>query len=261
MDKTRQAGFVHSRVMDLAFLLAIIVGCLVLWSTFRTTVIEGDFTLAFFMLWLVATAIAGWRTRDQTLLLRVPAGSLAFLGLALVLMSLSWWSGSKLVSVAEAAVAAVAAVVLGEAWSKRLALRLQVLPAWYLDQSINLVNDLLRWTFACIVAWFVVGLLPLLLVAVLPLEDVVWGALTWASLVLTWYLTRHAHNHLRLLKLPLGLWAMAVAALLLRLCQQRIMGPMEAGSVEQIAYGVYQPVVAGLFMEIVVIGCRRRLPG
>ena len=111
---------------------------------------------------MMATGAAWWWTRSQTMVLRVPAGFLLFLTAGLVLGPLSWWSGNKLVVAAEAAVLAVGAKYLGALWSGRLQQRLAAAPAlWYLDQSINLIEDIFRWLAACIITWFAVGILPL----------------------------------------------------------------------------------------------------
>ncbi|HEV7165618.1 MAG TPA: hypothetical protein VGO35_09540 [Gammaproteobacteria bacterium] len=248
-------GFVRSSVADLAFLFVMLIAGIGLWGALKTTVFEGDFTLAFFMVWLVATAIVGWWVRDQPLVLRTPVGFLMFLGLSLVLVPLSWWSGAKIVASAEAAVTAAAAVLLGRMWSKRLASRLdEGATPWYLDQSINLVNDLLRWVLGCIVAWFLVGILPLVLVLALPVEWVPWAAMLWGFGLTAYYLVAVRKTKAKFLEIPLGLWALAVVAVVLQLFEKQIAGPMEPGSIGVIAYAAYAPVVAGLFVEIAVLG-------
>jgi len=249
----KQRGFVHSRVMDLAFLLVLILAAFALWNVFATLV-SGEFTLAFFMLWLMAGAMAWWWCRSQPLLLRMPMGLLVFLGLSLILLPLSWWSGSKLVIGAEAAVLAVAAPYFGKLLSLRLAPRMQTCAPWYLDQQIDLVADLFRWAGLCIAGWFTVGILPLALVFVMPAEWVPWTALLWGACALAWYLYKLRPSRLRFLKIPLGVWVLIAAAVLLQLFQKQFVGPLEPGSIGAIAYVAYAPVVIALFAEIVVVG-------
>ncbi len=252
-------GFVRSSVMDLAFLLLLLLAGIGLWGALKTTVIEGDFVLAFFMIWLTATTIAGWWTRNQPLVLRVPAGLLVFLGLCLILLPLSWWSGAKIVVGLEAAVTAVAAIAVGRLWTKRLVVQLsEATPPWYLDPSINLVNDLLRWAFACIVAWFLVAILPLMLVFVLPVEWVPWAAMLWGFGLTAYYLVKVRPSRVQLFDIPLGLWVMGAVALILMVFEKQIAGPLEPGSIGVIAYGAYAPVVAGLFVEIAVLGTPKK---
>jgi hypothetical protein len=45
-----------------------------------------------------------------------------------------------------------------------------------------------------------------------------------------------------------------VVAVVLQLFEKQIAGPMEPGSIGVIAYAAYAPVVAGLFVEIAVLG-------
>lgn len=249
----RQAGFVHSSIMDLAFLLLMILLALGVWNWF-SALIGGDFMLAWFMVWLMAAAVAWWRSKDQLLVLRLPAGTLVFVAASLLLLPLSWWSENKLVTGAEAAAGAVLAPYLGKLWSGRLVPRLQPTPPWYLQQSVNLLNDLFRWGFACIIAWFVVGVLPLVFIFVLPAEWILWAALPWAFVALTWYLLKIQPSRIRILKLPLGLWAMAAAALVLQLSQRLFAGSLEPGSIAQLSYLVYLPTTLALATEMVLIG-------
>ena len=87
-------AFVRSSVLDLAFLFVLILIGIGVWQ-WLSTIVSGDLSLAFFMVWLMATAAAWWWTREQTLVLRIPAGFLLFLLISLVLLPLSWWSGNK----------------------------------------------------------------------------------------------------------------------------------------------------------------------
>jgi hypothetical protein len=245
--------------MDLAFLFLMILLAWGVW-TGLSTLISGDFALTLFMGWLIALAGAGWFSRDQVLVLRTPVGLLVFLGLALLLAPLSAWSGSKLAVGAEAAVAAVGAWYAGERGSRRLAPLVSAGASWYLDQSINGVEDLFRWLGACVVAWFAVGVLPLLLVFIMPLQWVPWVAMVWAFALLTWYLYKVRPSRVRILKIPLGLWVFVVAALVLQMFQKQIAGPMEEGSIGAIAYAAYAPVAGALFAEVVASGTKRTTP-
>ena len=250
---TRQQGFVHSRVMDLVFLFVLILIGIGVWN-WLSTIVSGDFTLAFFMVWLMASAVGWWWTREQPLVLRIPAGTLLFLLGALVLAPLSWWSADKIVLTAEAAVLAVGARYFGTLWSQRIAVRLKAGVPWYLDQSINLINDLARWVATSALAWFVVGVVPLLFVLVLPVEWIAWAALVWSFACMNWYCYKFRPSRVRVLKVPLGLWAFVFAAVVLQVFQKQILGPMEAGSIGQIAYAVYAPLGCALFFEMVVLG-------
>ena len=254
--RENQRGFVHSRLMDLIFLFVLILLGIGAWNLLATLV-TADFALAFFLTWLMAAATAWWWTHEQALVLRIPAGFLLFLCAGSVLFPLSWWSVSKLAVVAEAAVLAVGARYLGALWSERLAVRIKQTPSWYLDQSINLIDDLARWVGISAVAWFVVGVLPLLLVVMLPLDWVPWGALVWAFACMAWYVFKFRPSRVRMLKIPLGLWVLVAAAVVLRVFQQQIVGPMEAGSIGLIAYVAYQPVVIALFVEILAVGTKK----
>lgn len=254
-----QRGFVHSRVLDLVFLFVLILVGIGVWQ-WLSTLVSGDFMLAWFMVWLMATAAAWWWTREQPLVLRIPAGFLLFLVLGLMLAPLSWWSGSKIAVAAEAAVLAVGVKYLGALWSARLNSRIAVGMLWYLDQSINLIEDLFRWCGYSILAWFVAGVLPLMLVFVLSVEWMPWGALVWAFGATTWFLIGMRKSRVRFLKIPLGLWVQAATTVVLVLFQKQIAGPLEPGSIELIGYIAYWPVVAGLFVETVVVGTRKPAP-
>jgi hypothetical protein len=239
--------------MDLVFLFVLILLGIGAWKLVEN-LIGGEFALAFFLLWLMATAAAWWWTRHQPLLLRVPVGFLLYLGLAAMLLPLSWWSQSRLAVAAEAAVTVVLVRYVG-AWLTRLIEpKVRVAPSWYLDQRINLVEDLARWVFVAGIAWFVVGVLPLLLVFLLPVEWITWAALAWACVALAWYLYKFRPSRMRVLKLPLGLWMFVAAVVLLKLFQPQLIGPLEAGSIAEIGYLVYASTAAALFAEIVVLG-------
>jgi hypothetical protein len=242
--------------MDLAFLFLMILLAWAVWAGI-SNLISGDFALTLFMGWFIALASAGWLSRDQLRVLRIPAGLLVFLSMAAVLLPLSLWSGSKLAVGAEAAVAAVSAWYLGERWSKALAPRVAAGVSWYLDQSINLIEDLFRWIGACVVAWVLVGLLPLLFVLVMPLQWVPWIAMTWAFALLAWYLYKVRRSRVRIFMVPLGLWIFVATALVLQVFQKQIMGPMEEGSIGLIAYAAYALGACALFVEIIVIGTRK----
>lgn len=257
MGTIYQQGFVHSRITDLAFLFLMIVLALGIWTGI-SNLISGDFALTFFIGWLIAAAGAGWLSRHQVRVLRIPAGLLVFLGLAALLLPLSLWSASKLAVGAEAAVAVVGAWYVGERGSRQLAPRVSSGVPWYLNQSINGLEDLFRWIGACVVAWFAVGVLPLLFVFVMLLPWVPWAAMAWAFVLLAWYLYKMRGSRLRILKVPLGLWVFAAVAVVLQLFQKEIMGPMEQGSIGLIAYAAYAPVAGALFVEIVLIGTRPR---
>jgi hypothetical protein len=258
MRQSAQRGFVRSGILDLAFLFILILIGIGVWQ-WLSTIVSGDFMLAWFMVWLMATAAAWWWTREQPLVLRIPAGFLLFLALAVLFAPLSWWSGSKIAVAAEAVVLAVAAKYFGRLWSARFKERVAVGAPWYLDQSINLINDLFLWVGVSIVAWFAVGVLPLLLVLFMPVDWIPWGAMVWGFAATAWYLFKYRKSRVRLLKLPIGLWAFAVTAVVLKLFQQQIAGAMEAGSIELIAYAAYWPVALALFVEIVVLGTHKLL--
>jgi hypothetical protein len=253
-----QRGFVRSSVLDLAFLLMLLLLGIGLWQ-WLSTIVSGDYALSWFMVWLMAAGTAWWWTRSQTLVLRIPAGFLLFLAAGFVLGPLSWWSGSKLVVAAEAAVLAVGAKYLGVPWSGRLQQRLAAGPApWYLDQSINLIEDLFRWLGICIVTWFAVGVLPLVFVLFLPLAWIPWAALLFGFALTAWYLYKFRKSRVRFLKVPLGLWVFVLTVVVLKLSQKQLMGPMEEGSIELIAYTACWPVVVAGFVEIVVLGTKQK---
>ncbi len=245
--------------MDLAFLFILILVGIGVWQ-WLSTIVSGEFALAWFMVWLMATAAAWWWTREQPLMLRTPAGFLLFLCIGLVLAPLSWWSQAKIAVAAEAAVLAVGAKYLGRLWSARLQARIEAGPPWYLDQSANIVNDLFLWAAVSIVAWFLVGVLPLMLVFVLPADWIPWAAMVWGFAAIAWYLFKFRKSRLRFLRLPIGLWVFVVTAVVLMLFQQQIVGRLEAGSIGLIAYLAYWPVVAGLFTETVIVGTRKSAP-
>lgn len=258
MRKTLQRGFVRSGILDLAFLFILILIGIGVWE-WLSTLISGDFMLAWFMMWLMAAAAAWWWTRGEPLVLRIPTGFLLFIVLGAVLLPLSWWSGNKLAVATEAVVLAVGVKYLGARWAAWLKPRLSEGAPWYLDQSINLIDDLFRWVGYSILAWFVAGVLPLMLVFVLSVEWMPWGALVWAFGATTWFLIGLRRSRVRPLKLPLGLWMQAVTTVVLVLFQKQIAGPLEPGSVELIGYIAYWPVVVGLFVEIVVVGTPKQV--
>lgn len=253
MSGNAQRGFVRSSVMDLAFLFLLILFGLMAWQFF-STVATGDFTLVFFMVWLVASALGWWWSRKQLLVLRVQVGFLVYLAGAAVLMPLSWWSGNKVVLAFAAASAATLPGYVGGWLSRILQPRLQAVSPWYLDQRIDLVADLFRWLAVCIAGWFAVGILPLLLVFVMPPEWVPWVALLWGLAASSGYLYKLRPSRVRFLNIPLGLWVLVAAAILLKFLQRQIVGPLEPGSVGAIAYTAYAPIVIALFAEIVVVG-------
>ncbi|HLW74912.1 MAG TPA: hypothetical protein VKT74_07585 [Gammaproteobacteria bacterium] len=253
----KQRGFVHSRVLDLLFLFVLILmGLGAFW--WLSNIFSGDFPLAFFMIWLMAAAAGWWFSHEQRLLLRVPVGFLVFLGIGAVLAPLSEWSGSKIAVAVAAGLTAFPAKFIGNWWSQRL--EPNVMPGiptpWYLDQSINLFDDLFRWIGLSILAWFAVGVLPLILVMFIPVERVPWGALVWSFAATAFYLYKYRKSRLRFLKVPLGLYVFVLTAVLLLVFQKQIAGTLEAGSFEQIAYVAYWPAVTALFVEIVMIGTR-----
>lgn len=254
-----QRGFVRSSVMDLAFLFLFILFGLMAWQFF-STVATGDFALVFFMVWLVASALGWWWSRKQPLLLRVQVGFLVYLAAAVVLMPLSWWAGNKVVLAFEAAFAATLPGYVGGWLGRRLQPRLQAAPPWYLDQRIDLVADLFRWAFASGIAWFVAGVVPLLLVFVLPVDWIPKAALAWALAALFLYLNKYRKSRMSWLNLAPGIWTFVIAAALLWVFQREIAGPLEPGSIGQIAYLAYAPLVAALFVEIVVLGTPRLQP-
>ncbi|HSC48611.1 MAG TPA: hypothetical protein VLG68_11045, partial [Gammaproteobacteria bacterium] len=204
----RQSGFVHSAVMDLVFLFVLILLLLGLWKLL-STVVESDFALGAFLLWLMGAALMYWFSREDVRVLRVPLGFLLFSAGAAVLAPLSWWSESKLAVIAAAAVLVNAAFVAGNRGSRKLRQRLGSgsEPPFYLDQSINLLDDLFRWLGVSILAWFAVGLLPLLLVFVVPIEWIPWAAMVWGFGATAYFFLAVRKSRVRFLRLPLGLWA------------------------------------------------------
>ncbi len=257
MARSWQRGFVRAPLLDLAFLFALILLAWGLWS-WLSSIVTGEFMLAWFLVWLMATAAAWWWSRSQPLVLRLPAGFLLFMGACALFMPLSWWSGHKLVLAAEAVVAAVGARYIGGIWSQHIEARLKDRRPWYLDQSINLVNDFCYWMAACMVAWFAVAVLPLLSVFILPFAWVPWAALLWGFVLSAWFFYKYHPSRTRILKIPLGLWVFVASAGALQLFQKQFIGPLETGSIQQIAYTAFWPVVAGIFMEVVMLGTRRR---
>lgn len=253
----RQRGFVRSGLLDLAFLLVLLLLGIGLWQ-WLSTIVAGDYALAWFMVWLMAAGAAGWWTRAEPLVLRIPAGILIFIAAWLLLGPLSWWAANKWVLAAEAAVSAVGAIYLGRLCSARIQQRLAAATPWYLDQSINLIEDLFRWGSVCIIAWFAVGVLPLMFIFFLPFAFIPWVALLWSFALTAWYLYKFRKSRLRFLKIPLGLWVFVLAAAVLKLFQKQLVGEMEAGSIELIAYTAYWPVVAASFAEIIMLGTKRK---
>jgi hypothetical protein len=189
--------------------------------------------------------------------LRIPAGTLLFVVGALVLLPLSWWSANKIVLTSEAVVLAVGARYTGALWSQRITARLKQGTPWYLDQSINLINDLALWAATSAVAWFVVGVVPLMLIFVLPPKGVGWGAVAWAFVMSAWYLHKIRRSRVRFLKVPLGLWVFVITLFILKVFQLQIIGTLEQGSIGWIAYAAFAPVVCAAFVEIVLLGTRR----
>lgn len=252
-----QRGFVGAGLMDLAFLFVLILMGIGLWYLL-SMLVNGNYAVAIFLLWLVAAAEAWWFSKDHRLVLRVPTGFLLFFAVGLPLAPLGAWSGSRLLSVIAAIAAVSVAKFLGAWWSDRIAPK--VVPGapvpWYLDQSINLIHDLFRWLFGCGVAWFGVAVAPLLLVFVLPPAVIPWAALVWGFAATVWYTFVFRKSRKRFLQLPLGLYAFAVTAVLLHVFRKNLAGALEPGSFEQIAYVAYWPVVGALFIEIVAVGTK-----
>ena len=91
-------------------------------------------------------------------------------------------------------------------------------------------------------------------------EWVPWGALLWSFAATAFYLIKYCKSRVRFFKVPLGLWVFVLVAVMLRLFQQQLVGPMEAGSIELIAYTAYWPAVAAMFVEFVVVGARKPEP-
>lgn len=243
--------------MDLVFLFVLILmGMGAFW--WLSNIFGGDFPLAFFMIWLMAAAAGWWFSHEQRLVLRVPVGFIVFLGIGAVLAPLSEWSGSKIAVAVAAGLAAFPAKFIGNWWSQRIEPR--VMPGipvpWYLDQSINLMDDLFRWTGLSILAWFLAVVPPMLLIMFMPVEWVPWGALVWSFAATAFYLYKYRKSRVRFLKVPLGLYAFVIAALVLLIFQKQIAGTLEVGSFEQIAYIAYWPVVMALLVEIVLVGTR-----
>lgn len=251
----KQRGFVGAGIMDLAFLLILILIGIGLWN-WLSTIVTGDLALAVALIWLMAAGAAYWYSREQALVLRLPVGFLLSLCLGAVLAPLSWWMGSKIAVAVAGVLAAIVARYPGELWSARLKRRLaaQGSSPIYLSQSINLIEDIFRWLGICILTWFLLGVLPLVLVFVMPVEWVPWGAMTWGFGVTAYYLFAVRKSRVRFLKLPLGLWVLAVTTIVLKVFQEQIAGPLEPGSIWLIGYSVYYPVAAGLFVEIVLLG-------
>ena len=254
---SKQRGFVGAGLMDLAFLFVLILIGIGLWY-WLSSIVTGDYTLAVTLIWLMAAGATWWFARDHRLFLRLPVGVWVFLLSGAVLAPLSAWSGSKLAVTVAALVSVLGTKYLGAWWSARI--EPKVMPGipmpWYLDQSIDLIADLLRWLLACAVAWFLVGITPLLLVFVLPPVAVPWAALVWGFAATVWYVFIYRKSRKKFLQLPLGLYAFAVTAVLLQVFQKGLVGVLEPGSFEQIAYVAYWPVVAAAFVEIVVVGTR-----
>ena len=253
-----QRGFVHSRVMDLVFLLVLILMAWGLWQ-WLSTIMQGEFALAVALTWLMAFAAAGWWSSEQRLVLRVPVGFLLFFGLSAVLGPLGWWSGSKLVVAASAIVAAFTSKYLGGVCSAKL--EPKVMPGipspWWLDQSINLLHDVGRWVGASILVWFLVIVPPMLLVFVVPPECVPWAALVWAFVATAFYIYKYRPVRWRISKLPVAFYGFVITSVVLLIFQKQIAGPMEAGSFEQIAYVAFWPVIAALFLEFILVGTKR----
>lgn len=244
--------------MDLVFLLFLVAIGWGLWE-WLSGIVQGDFPTAVGLTWLMAFGTAGWWTREQRFVLRLPAGFLLYLALVALAGPFSAWSGSKIAVAATACLAALAAKYGGAWWSRKLEPRAVpgVQPPWWLDQSINLLHDLFRWVGACIVAFFTVGVVPLVLVMVMPPDAVPWGAMVWGFAAAAFYIYKYRAARWRPFKLPLGLCAFVITAAVLKAFQKQMAGPLEAGSFEEIVYVAYWPVVAALFVEFVVVGTRK----
>ncbi|MGE5624411.1 MAG: hypothetical protein ACM3ZT_02565 [Bacillota bacterium] len=244
--------------MDLAFLLVII---LIAWGIGEliSTIAHGDFATAVALIGLMTLGAAWWWTKDQRLVLRVPLGFWCYLAAAAVLGSFTVWTGSKIAVALAAGYAPLAAKYPGGYWSAKFEARTQPgLPTpWWLDQSVNLLEDLFRWVAGSLLAWFLTVVPPMLLVFVVPLEWVPWAALIWAFAATVFYIYKYRAARWRLFKLPLALYAFAITSGVLLIFQKQIAGPLEAGSFEQIAYVAFWPAVSALFTEFVVVGTRK----
>lgn len=260
----KQRGFVSSSVMDLVFLLVLILIGWGLWA-WLSTIVQGDFATAVALIGLMATGTAWWWTKDQRLVLRVPVGFLLYFVLAGVLGALTVWSGSKIAVAMAGCIAALAARYVGGAISGPLQRKILhgiasgMAPPWWLDQSINVIDDLARWVGASVVAWFLIVVPPMLLVFVVPPAVIPWVALLWAFVAMAFY---SGKRPVRGLVFGYRAWVFVfvITAVLLKVFQQKILGPVEAGSFEEIAYVAYWPTVCAVFIEFVVIGTRKPVP-
>lgn len=256
-----QRGFVGSGLMDLAFLLVLVLIGWGLWA-WLSTIVQGDFATAVAFIGLMATGTAWWWTKDQCLVLRVPVGFILYLVLVAVLGALTVWSSSKIAVAAAAGVAALAARYLGAAISGPLQRKIQhssaegQAPPWWLDQSINLIDDLARWVGASVVAWFLIVVPPMLLVFVMPPAAIPWVALVWAFAAMAFYTGRRPVRGL-VSGYRAWVFVFVITAVLLKVFQKQIAGPLEPGSFEQISYMAYWPVVVALFVEFVALGTPR----
>jgi hypothetical protein len=253
--------------MDAVFLVVLILIGILLVNWFLT-ITSGVSALEGFVLWLLALGTAYWLTREQALVLRLPTGLLLFVVTSAGAAPISWWSGSKIVVGTVAALCVVVCGYLGDRWSRSLQQR--VLPRhattavpFYLDQSINLVDDLARWLVAAMFAAFVVIVVPLVFMLALPPETARWVGIAWGFGATAFYLFKFRNPRVRILKLPLGLWVFAAAAVLLQVFRAELAGPIAdegEGSVWVIAYSAYWPVCAATFVEIVLLGTRLAVP-
>ncbi|HEV2213216.1 MAG TPA: hypothetical protein VGS99_07695, partial [Gammaproteobacteria bacterium] len=201
---------------------------------------------------LPTVAVVYWQTREQILILRTPAGFLLATLQALVLVPLSWWFSSRWLMAGSAVAMILVARYAGAAWSRRLAAR-EPKPR-YLEQSINLVEDLGRWIGVSMLAWFVAGVAPLVATALVPDYAAPWAAVIWGLAVTAVYLLSVRKSRARLLRLPLALWVQIPVALLLYYFRRTFLGAAAPDSFEAVAYYGYWPVVAAGFVEYVVLG-------
>jgi hypothetical protein len=252
---SRQGGFVGAGVMDLVFLLFLIAIGAGLWQWF-SAILTGDLATAVFLLWLMAAAGAYWYTREQMRVLRLPTGAFLFVALCAALFPLSVWSGNKIVAACAAGAAVVVAKYAGAWWSRRLRARHaeQSGSPWYLDQSINLFDDLFRWLGLSAVAGLLTGVVAPLAGLMFSVDAGPWAAMVIGFGMTGFFLLSVRKSRLRFLGLTPGVWSLPVAVVVLMLLQKQLVGPLEPGSMELAYYVAFAPVVIALFIDVVAIG-------
>lgn len=251
----RQRGFVGAGIMDLAFLLFLIAIGAGLWQWF-SAILTGDLATAVGLLWLMASGGAYWLTREQLRMLRMPTGALLFVVLGIGLLPLSVWSGNKIFAAGAAGLAVVAAKYAGGWWSRRLNARHdpQSRLPWYLDQSINLFDDLFRWLGMSAIAGLLTGVAAPMAGIIIGPDAAPWGAMVVGFGMTAYYLLYIRKTRLRLLGLTPGLWSLPLVVVGLMLLEKRLVGPLETGSIELAYYVAFTPVVAALFIDVVMLG-------